>query len=175
MWSLRTSRPRDPDLERSLRELRAEPRAEFMESLARRLQRERLPVARPWSRLAFAAAASTLLLGMFASFGGAGYTATASTSAYKAVKQIVAKHKVTVTVDRSSASAQYPGNPSPPANSTAAGHANRHSRVASATLQAAVESKSLPLTGFSLVGTVLISSALLVLGLLLRRRERSKT
>src|SRR5437870_10783011 len=113
MWSHRRSR-RESDPGAILRSHRAEPREEFIESLAERVSAER-PVHRTaWSRLAFAGAASTMILGMFASFGGLGYAESGATSTYTVVKQAVVHHKLTVHV-KSSASGQYAVTPAAPA------------------------------------------------------------
>ena len=120
MWSHRRSR-RESDHGAILRSHRAVPREEFVESLAERIDAER-PVQRTaWSRLAFAAAASTLILGMFASFGGLGYATSGATSTYTVVRQAVVHHKLTVHVDESSASSQYNVTPAAPTQSNVAG------------------------------------------------------
>jgi hypothetical protein len=168
MWSHRRSRGQS-DPEATLRSYRAEPRQEFVQSLADRVGAER-PVHRTaWSRLAFAGAASTMILGMFASFGGVGYAAGEATSAYSVVKQAVVQHKLSVDVRKSSASAQYPDNtPSvePPANNVAG-------ETTGSAAGAVAGAQTLPFTGLSLLVTVLIGLALLTTGLILRRRERS--
>src|SRR5947199_2055966 len=121
MWSHRRSR-RESDPGAILRSHRAEPREEFVESLAERVDGERLVHRTAWSRLAFAGAASTMILGMFASFGGLGYAASGATSTYSVVKKAVVQHKLSVDVRKSSASGQYdttPTTPAPPANNVA--------------------------------------------------------
>jgi hypothetical protein len=118
-----------------------------------------------WSRIAFAAALTTLLLGTFASFGGIGYAGSGATQAVNTLKTLSSKHKVTV---HSSADAQYPKPPAKPSQGT---RPAQRTQVAGAA--AAVQSKTLPFTGISLLGTVLASIALIALGLVLRRRERS--
>jgi hypothetical protein len=166
MWSHRRSR-RESDPGAILRSHRAKPREEFVESLAERVDAER-PVHRTaWSRLAFAGAASTMILGMFASFGGLGYAASGATSTYTVVRQAVVHHKLTVHVNRSSASSQYDVTPTKPPVQHVAGQ----TQTKGATL-GAVKS-SLPFTGISLLATVLLGFALLATGLILRRRERS--
>src|SRR6266851_3943848 len=98
MWS-RGNRPkRQSELAAALRGHRAEPSADFVDDLSRRLVPERLAPARTWSRLAFAAAVSVFILGTFASFGGLSYAASGATSTYQAVEQVVVKHKLTVSV-----------------------------------------------------------------------------
>jgi hypothetical protein len=108
---------------------------------------------------------------MFASFGGLGYTASGAASTYQAVKQVVAKQKVTVAVHKTSASDQYGPTPSAPKPTQhVAGAPAQHSGVA-----AAAASETLPFTGYSLVGTMILSLILIAVGLILRRRERRQT
>jgi len=167
MWSHRRSR-RESDPGALLRSHRAEPREEFVESLSERIDAER-PVHRTaWSRLAFAGAASTLILGMFASFGGFGYAASGASSTYTVVKQAVVHHKLAVRPSKSSAASQYSTPPAAPAQQVAG-----QTQVKGSAL-GAVKS-SLPFTGLSLLATVLVGFALLVTGLILRRRERSES
>jgi hypothetical protein len=168
MWSNRKARRRSLDPEAVLRKYRSEPREEFVQSLARRVGAER-PVRRTaWSRLAFAGAASTMILGMFASFGGLGYAASGATSTYTAVKNVVIDQKLNVDVRESSASAQYDTEPAPPPEQNVA--PAQETQVAAAAIG---EADTLPFTGISLLATVLIGCMLLALGLILRRRERS--
>jgi hypothetical protein len=170
MWRNRRSR-RQLDPEATLRSYRPEPRDEFVQSLADRIGAER-PVHRTaWSRLAFAGAASTIVLGMFASFGGVGYAAGGATSAYSVVKKVVVKQKLAVDVHKSSASAQYGSNPQPPPQEPA-GQVEGSSAGAAGTVAGA---QSLPFTGVSLLATVALGLALLAAGLILRRRERAES
>src|SRR5216683_2945136 len=118
MWSHRRSRGKS-DPEAMLRSHRAEPREEFLQGLVDQVGAER-PVHRTaWSRLAFAGAASTMILGMFASFGGLGYAASGASATYSVVKKAVVQHKLTVDVRKSSAAGQYDTTPTPPANNVA--------------------------------------------------------
>jgi hypothetical protein len=167
MWSNRKARRRSLDPEAVLRTYRPEPREEFVSSLTQRLAEQ--PVRRTaWSRLAFAGAASTMILGMFASFGGLGYAASGATSTYTAVKNVVTDQKLNVDVRESSASAQYDTAPTPPPKQNAA----PASETKGAAAAAIGEADTLPFTGISLLATVLIGCMLLALGLILRRRER---
>jgi len=153
-----------------LRAYRAEAPNEFVRDLSGRVAAD--PVARrptAWSRLAFAGAASTVILGMFAAVGGFGYVASGASATYSVAKQVVVKHKVAVRVHRSSAAGEYPGTPSNPPQQNVAGVSTQHSAAAVAGVATA---KTLPFTGISLLATVLVGSALLALGLILRRRER---
>jgi hypothetical protein len=169
MWSNRKSRRRSVEPEATLRSYRAEPRQEFVKSLAQRVATEGSVRRRTaWSRLAFAGAASTMILGMFASFGGLGYAASGATSTYTAVKNVVIDQKLNVDVRESSASAQYDTEPAPPPEQNVA--PAQETQVAAAAIG---EADTLPFTGISLLATVLIGCMLLALGLILRRRERS--
>jgi hypothetical protein len=168
MWSHRRSRGQS-DPEAILRSQRAEPREEFVQSLTDQVDAAR-PVSRTaWSRLAFAGAASTMILGMFASFGGLGYAASGASTTYSVVKKAVVDHKLSVDVHKSSAAAQYPDNtPSQeqPANNVAG-------ETTGSAAGAVAGAQTLPFTGVSLLVTVMLGLALLTTGLILRRRERS--
>jgi hypothetical protein len=169
MWSYRRSR-RGSDPGAILRSHRAEPREEFVENLVGHIDSERPASRTAWSRLAFAGAASTLILGMFASFGGFGYAASGAHSTYAVVKQAVVHHKVAVRPSKSSAASQYA---QPPAPAQPAQQVAGQTQVKGSSL-GAVKS-SLPFTGISLLATVLVGFALLATGLILRRRERSQS
>jgi len=154
-----------------LRAHRSEPRDEFVRALAAHVDADgaaRRPTA--WSRLAFAGAASTLILGMFATIGGFSYVASGATATYSVAKQVVVKHKLAVAVDKSSASDEYPGTPAAPPQQNVAGT----SHAQSSGVAGVAAAKTLPFTGISLLATVLLGSALLALGLILRRRERNR-
>ena len=169
MWSNRRSRGQS-DPEAILRSQRAEPREEFVQGLTDHVDAARPASRTAWSRLAFAGAASTMILGMFASFGGLGYAASGATSTYSVVKKAVVQHKLSVDVHKSSASAQYATNPEPPAQKPAQESAGEVNGTAAGAVAGA---QTLPFTGVSLLVTVLIGFTLLATGLVLRRRERS--
>jgi hypothetical protein len=170
MWILRRSRGSDP--EALLRANRAEPRKEFVRELAARVEGQPAQRVTPWSRLAFAGAASTFILGMFASVGGFGYVASGATASYSATKQVVVKHKLVVAVHKSSASQEYPNNPPAAPQNAVAGETQSHSQASG--VAGVASAKTLPFTGISLLTTVLIGCALLALGIILRRRERNR-
>jgi hypothetical protein len=172
MW---IRRHRSKRLEAGLRALRAEARADFVEDVAARILGP-APSRRAWSRLAFAAAVSAFVLGSFASFGGLSYAAPGVDGTVAAVKQIVVHHTLKVRVHTPSAAAQYPGaatvtptttTPTPKAAQTVKPFAPPTPSPASVP-----SGKTLPFTGISLLGTLVVSLALVGLGLVLRRRER---
>jgi hypothetical protein len=165
MWSRRRS---ESELERGLRGLRAEASDDFVDGLSQRLVWDRRPAGRAWSRLAFASAVSVFILGTFASFGGLSYAASGATGTYDAVQQVVVKHKLTVSVHTSSAAGQYPHSPT---EKPAAVHVKKTPHGAVLGVQA-VSGDTLPFTGISLLGTFVVSLALIGTGIALRRRER---
>jgi subtilisin family serine protease len=123
------------------------------------------------SRLAFAGALSALMVGVFVSFGGLSYAASAGSGAVQAIKKVSTSQKL--VVQHSSANDQYPTATTktmplrPPKQKPAS--SSQSTSPATATK---VEQGTLPFTGLSLLGTALVSGALLALGLFLRRRER---
>jgi hypothetical protein len=155
---------RNGDLERRLRSSRPNARDEFVRALSRKVAPPRRTLA--WSRLAFAAAFTTLLLGTFASLGGIGYTTAGASQAYQTVKKLTAAEKV--SVERSSAADQYGPPQEEPIDQGQA-------EAGEAAGQAIEESETLPFTGISLLSTALAGIALLILGLALRRRERRRS
>jgi hypothetical protein len=170
MWSRRNSPGRKSELEAGLRAYRAQPSTEFVDDLSRKLVSERLSPRRAWSRLAFAGAVSVFILGTFASFGGLSYAASGVTDSYKAVKQVVVTHKLTVTVHTSSAAAQYPHKPKKPHKSVFV--PPKPAGPSAVAGVAAAPSGTLPFTGVSLLATFLLSLAFIGAGIGLRRRER---
>jgi hypothetical protein len=169
MWSRRSRDRHDP--EARLRAYRAEARDEFVRELSGGIEASAARRPTAWSRLAFAAAASTFILGAFASVGGFGYVASGASATYSVAKQIVVKHKVAVHVDRSSAASQY-SQPNTPSNTPQNNVAGVSTQQNSGAVAGVATAKTLPFTGISLLATVLVGSALLALGLILRRRER---
>ena len=156
------------ELESVLRSQRVEARDEFVDRLSKRVLAEPPPVARrAWSRVAFAGAVATFILGTVASFGGLSYAASGAAGTYHTMKQVAVKHTMFVSVRKSSAADQYAPKPKPKKH-------HKRSEAGVAGLQSAVSkpSGSLPFTGLSLVTTLSISLVLIATGLLLRRRER---
>jgi hypothetical protein len=173
MWKSRRMRTAS-GLDANLRSRRSEARAEFVAELSQRVLAEPfVPRSRrTWSRVAFAAAASTFILGTFASFGGVGYAASGAKGTYHAVKQVAVDHTLIVSVHKSSASDQYAPKPKPhkkPKKHAAGGVAGERGAVGVAGVRT---SGTLPFTGLSLAATLALSLVLIVTGLALRRRER---
>jgi hypothetical protein len=161
----RFSRMRGEDgrLERDLRAGRPEPRADFLLALSKNVATSSPRSARRGSRVAFALAVMTFMVGSFASFGGLSYAASGAASAAKAVKHVVASDGRRSL--QSSAKAQYSA-PTPPTNEQGtAGESAGAGQVAG------VQS-SLPFTGMSLLVTVMLGLSLLSAGLILRWREQ---
>lgn len=149
---------------------RLRPRSEdaFVEALAQRVLADGRGPARArgsWSRVAFAGAISTFVLGTFASFGGLSYAASGATGTYEAARQVAVHHTLFVSVHKSSASAQY-GRKPPKARGRAGGG------PAGVQFGVARPRGTLPFTGISLFATLLVSLGLIVSGVALRRRER---
>jgi hypothetical protein len=164
MWKRRRSYGAGSELDQGLRAHRAEARNEFVDELTGRVLAQR-PHRRPaWSRIAFAGAVSTFVLGTFASFGGLSYAASGATGTYHAVKQVAVKHTFIVSTHKSSAASEYPPTPKPPKppHGVAGGIAGVSS------------GGTLPFTGLSLLATLIVSLALIAAGVALRRRERSR-
>jgi hypothetical protein len=175
MWTRRGGR-RESDLEAALRGQRPEAPESLVDTVARRIEADRSAARREWSRLAFAAAVSVFILGTFASFGGLSYAANGATDTYSAVKQVVVKHKLKVSVHKSSASDQYPSSPKHSALRPPAVQTPIHKPKAKHTVLGAeaVQASTLPFTGFSLLATAAIGFALVGSGIALRRRERRR-
>lgn len=111
MWRYRRSTRGGSELEADLRRRRPEARPDFVQDLSRRLLADQ-PARRPArSRLALAGVVSVLILGTFASFGGIGYAASSAIAPYRAVKALVVDHELNFSVKTSSATDEYPENP----------------------------------------------------------------
>jgi hypothetical protein len=116
------------------------------------------------SRVAFAAAITTFMLGTFASFGGLSYAASGASTAAQAVERVVVE-QVPLVRENSAAADQYGPAVTPPAEEEAAS-------VAGTVAGAEAASGTLPFTGVSLAMTLLISLGLIGGGVMLRRREQ---
>jgi len=151
-------------LERDLRAERPEPRADFLLGLSKHVAESRPRSPRRASRVAFALALTTFMLGSFASFGGLGYAASGAASAVKVAKKVVKADKPRV-LSGTSAQAQYGPAPAPePAAQP----------QAVAQPAQAVQTNQLPFTGLSLVFTAALGLSLLAAGLILRWREKKQ-
>jgi hypothetical protein len=168
MWSRRGADRWRSSLEASLRSQRPEAPADFVHDLSERVFAAHTS-SRWGSRIAFAAGVSVFIVGTFASFGGLSYAASGATGTYGAVKQIVVVHKLKMAVHTSSAASQYPHLPKKKPSVFKPPKVSPKPAVRAAVK---VQGETLPFTGFSLLGTLVISLALLGVGIILRRRER---
>jgi hypothetical protein len=161
MWNRRSN---DRRLEARLRTARPEADEELVRNIVGSLEPRREP--RAWSRVAFAGAFTTLLVGMFASFGGISYAASGATTAVHTLTKIAKAQKV--VIHHSAAANQYePGDEGQqaPTGETQGAQGAQGVEAASGTL---------PFTGISLLVTVLLGLTMVSTGLALRRRERRK-
>jgi hypothetical protein len=157
------------EIERRLRADAPVPAEELVARIAASLE-PRGRAGRVWSRVAFAGAVTTFMLGTFASFGGLGYAAATAESAGHTVKQVVAQAPLVREI--SPAAAEYGEDEveeeeaAPTDNNNVAG-GQQLGEVAGA--------GTLPFTGISLLVTVLISGALMASGFALRRAGQRST
>jgi hypothetical protein len=154
---------REEELENRLKGARAEAPSALVDALGERAGVNRR--SGRGARLAFAASLAVFMLGTFASFGGLSYAASGGTSAFRTIEKVATAHRVVVA--HSSASSQYPKAATKPAK-----HVTRHKAPKQQVLGATTKGGTLPFTGISLLATVLLSLALMSIGLLLRRGER---
>ena len=119
------------------------------------------------SRIAFAAAITTFMLGTFASFGGLSYAASGASTAARAVERVVVE-QVPLVRENSAAADQYGPNETPAAEVSKPANRDGTGSVAGTE----VASGTLPFTGLSLATTLLISLGLIGGGMVLRRREQ---
>jgi hypothetical protein len=171
MWKRRNV-PKDTKLEAALRSRRAEAPSDLVARVSRRVQARPAAPRRAWSRAAFAAGLSVFILGSFASFGGLSYAASGATQTYDAVKQVVVKQKITVKVHTSSAADQYPTTPSKPSGVAGVHVQKVKPKPKPPAAPQVAPASTLPFTGFSLAGTLVLSLILIGTGVMLRRRER---
>lgn len=163
MWNRRSN---DRRLEARLRTARPEADERLVRNIVGAVEPRREP--RAWSRVAFAGAFTTLLVGMFASFGGISYAASGATTAVHTLTKIAKAQKV--VVHHSAAANQYePGDEGQqaPVSETQGAEVQGAQGVEAA-------SATLPFTGISLLATVLLGLTMVSTGLALRRRERRK-
>ena len=167
-------------VERELRDARPQPSDELVGRLATSVAgagRRR----REWSRVSFAGALTVFMLGTFISFGGLGYAASGVVSSVQIVQHVVVpvKHKIRTRVQiRSSASDEY-GNVTTVVKTVVKTKTVTKPTVKTKVLGTTASIKpttakagnTLPFTGFSLLGTVVIGLALVGFGVFLRRRE----
>ena len=157
----RVFRNRHDGLERQIRDSVPEADDAFVSSLSRHVAGSAPRPRR--SRAVFASAMIVVVLGVFASFGGLGYAAENAKSVATAAKEAVAP--------KTSAEDQYgsTGAVVPPSETTTV-------KVAGATAASApAQAKgTLPFTGLSLVGALVLGTALLAVGVVMRRREQRK-
>jgi hypothetical protein len=153
IWKRRTDR-----IDALLRGHAPRPNDEFARTLERTVNESTGRSPRRRSSFAFISAVAVIVLGVLASTGGLGYAASGATAA---------KEKI---VRKSSAQDEYGSQTAvtPPATKVASASASKPppSTVASAS------GGTLPFTGLSIAGTVVIGLSLIGVGLALRRRER---
>lgn len=118
------------------------------------------------SRFAFSSALTVLMLGTFVTFGGLSYAASQSDNAVHALTKVAAGQKI--VVHDSSAADQYDKKTSP-GQKRVFTPPSGPSPSSAGTVQ---QEGTLPFTGLSLAGTALVSGLLLLVGIMLRRRER---
>lgn len=168
MGMIRKRGARYAALESLLRRARPEASPELIGRVAAIVEARSARQHRRWSKAAFAGAVTVFMLGTFASFGGLSYAASSARDTAEAVKSLLTASAPTVR-SNSAAADQYEEEeaveevtavqPTPPAPGAIA----------------PAEAAELPFTGLSLLTTVLIGGTLLLLGILLRRREIRKT
>jgi hypothetical protein len=153
------------DADELLRLHRPSPSGDFVAAVARSL-RPRPRWAVPSSRLVFVTALCVLLLGVFASFGAVSYAAHGISHSVASVKSAVAGPRV---VHHSPATDQYQtpppvGTPPPGGGVSGAGGGGGGTQPAAM--------GNLPFTGFPIIFTSALGFGLILIGLMLRRREQ---
>ena len=156
-------------LERALRDGRPAARDELVAGLARSTSAR--PLARRWSRVAFASSLTVFMVGFFASFGGLGYAGANAHSVVKSVTRITQPAKTHVAVaTKTAAIAQYKSEPyTPPVAKPKPAKVIKVAGISTETPKPA--SGELPFTGLGLGITAALGLMLLAFGALLRRRE----
>ena len=166
------------DLETELRAFRPAPRPELVDSIADRIAtaHQARPQLHRLSRLSFAAAMTTLVLGTLASFGGLSHAASGTVDAFEAVKTVATEDVGLRIPDRSPAQTQYRDEEDETEVTTVVGTRpgapGGGGAGAPVTDVAGVTAEQLPLTGLGLVTTALVGLGFAGLGLALRRASR---
>ena len=151
-------------VEEALRGARPVANEEFVAGLNQHVLQTQRPQSLRASRLAFGAAVTVFMLGTFASFGGLGYAATNATA-----------EKAAPAKSQSAAAAQYDEEKVPSAATPTLTPPKGASTVAVAGQSTAPKSTgTLPFTGLGLGATAALGSMLLLLGVVLRRRETAR-
>ena len=161
-------------VERTLRDARPQASDELVGRLADRVGSSG-PRRREWSRVSFAAALTVFMFGTFVSFGGLGYASSGAVGSVKIVGHVIVpvKHTIKLRVRTySSASDQY-GTVKTVVKTVTTPTVKTKVMGTRATIKPtkATAGNTLPFTGVSLFGTVVLGLALVGFGVLLRRRE----
>lgn len=151
------------DFENLLRAHRPAPSPEFVDALMGRLSRSSSRPRLAASRIAFAGALSSLMIGTFASFGGFAYAAAKAENGLKTVANVASADRV-VHVSGSPAADQYGSGGTPPAGGVSGAGGG-------SPLPQASPSGELPFTGFPLMLSGAIGFALFAFGVALHGRE----
>jgi hypothetical protein len=153
------------DVDELLRLHRPSPAPDFVTAVTRSLRPRLIRGAVPSSRLVFVTALCVLVLGVFASFGGVSYAAHGIGHGVASVKAAVAGPRV---VHHSPATDQYQ---TPPPIGIPGGGGVSGAGGGGAGAQPAAMG-NLPFTGFPVIFTNAVGFGLILIGLMLRRREQ---
>jgi hypothetical protein len=154
------------EVDELLRLHRPSPSPGFTTAVARSLRPSRPRGAVPSSRLVFVMALCVLVLGVFASFGGVSYAAHGISHSVASVKAAVGGPRV---VHHSPATDQY--HTPPPVGIPGGGGVSGAGGGGGGGTQPAAMG-NLPFTGFPVIFTTAIGFGLILIGLMLRRREQ---
>lgn len=123
------------------------------------------------SRLAFGTALIVLMVGSFASFGGLSYAASGAKNTAAAVQKAVASTQAERRTTTSAAAQYHEETVLTPPTVREEDSSGPTIRVASQSAGPRATNDTLPFTGFGLGTTAALGSLLLILGIVLRRRE----